>query len=138
MKVEKCKFGRLINAYLDDELSGKKQKALVAHLKKCALCNQELNSLRNLNSQLASFEKVPVPKYCKIAILNNARDYEASRAKQPRFALKAASLAIAASIIISLAGGTLISRQIFEQREKENYEEVAFAQESFYLYFEGE
>lgn len=138
MKVEKCRFSRFINAYLDDELSKKKQKALRSHLKNCTYCTQELNSMYKLNSQLASFEKVPVPEYCKAAILNHARDYETSKSKQPRFALKAASLAIAASIILSLAGGTLISRQIFEQREKQNYEEVAFAQESFYLYFEGE
>jgi predicted anti-sigma-YlaC factor YlaD len=51
----------LFSDYLDGELPPEEQEAFLSHLQCCAICQKELNTLKQMIHSLSGLPKVPVP-----------------------------------------------------------------------------
>jgi hypothetical protein len=54
------RYGRLLSAYVDDELNANAAEAIASHLSDCARCRIEFDQLRFANGALAEFEIPPM------------------------------------------------------------------------------
>lgn len=70
-----------LDAYMDGELSGRRQAAVERHLARCDSCRAALNDLRDLKPFLSSLDVAPAPNYLTKRILTEA--HEQKRGKRP-------------------------------------------------------
>ncbi|MFC1562209.1 anti-sigma factor family protein [candidate division KSB1 bacterium] len=78
-----------ISAFIDNELTGKKERRLLRHLKNCTRCAAELESLQKNNQQLSRYlelreEFIPEPEPFRKSIITT----EGSAVQQLSFARK--------------------------------------------------
>lgn len=67
------RYRKRLGAYLDGELSKRKQTSLERHLEKCSSCRTVLDSLRHLEKDLFSLDVPAVPADLTLKILTEAR-----------------------------------------------------------------
>lgn len=71
------RYQKRLGAYMDGELSGRKQAAVERHLARCGECRAALNDLRGLDPLLHTLETSPAPADLTARIV--ARAYEQKR-----------------------------------------------------------
>ena len=54
--MNRCRFIKELNSYVDNQLSEKRKIQIEEHLKRCALCSQELEKLKALSEKLKSWQ----------------------------------------------------------------------------------
>lgn len=93
-----------LSAYLDGELSGPEKSEVEAHLKGCAECRGELESLRRANAEFKAHGARRAPEDLKQGILRQAGQKEE----------RVLSFAIAAAVVVLvlLCVGTMFKPQI--------------------------
>ncbi|MDI6784218.1 MAG: zf-HC2 domain-containing protein, partial [bacterium] len=114
----KCKkVQKLIVAYLDNELSARKQNALQSHLAQCPVCSTELESYKKLNGIIETLPKLegrsPIYWQNQVAsIERKVAEVKAGKAPEPavkfawpkpvwqKFAVATATIAIAAIVLL--------------------------------------
>lgn len=107
----KCK--KRLGAYMDGELSGRKQAALERHLAMCSACRAALNDLRALKPLLSTLDVSPAPENLTSRILSRAYGQKKRRETHSFWVWIrtsgtfswAATSATAAALIIGLAMG---------------------------------
>jgi hypothetical protein len=104
----------LLQAYIDGEVTGEAEAALVAHIGTCATCGQELDELRSaaemFHGAMALMIGTPALEAARTGILRASRTHDTAipsiapkRGGIGRFA--AGSLARAAALVLLVAGG---------------------------------
>lgn len=107
------KFDELLNAYLDKELSGKKERVVEEHLSDCPTCQQKSSVLIALKGTVKSkLQSVPAPAYLKERITSRIKAKEEARIPlleriRDLFSLPRLSLAFAPALVLLIICGML-------------------------------
>ena len=109
------RFREDLSAYLDGQLSERRQRRLEEHLAACPACGRELNELRSVVEAVKSLPTVPVPRSFAIQPAAAPRVAPAPRASLAFGALSAAALVVFALLL----GGDLLTRPGGETLERE-------------------
>lgn len=128
-----CSYIQKLNAFIDRELSKKDFEEIKEHLKNCRFCQNEIRELNSINQFLSSYNNNEVPEYLNQRILASVREIslEKNRGFLEKYVLK---FSIAASVLLSLYSGILLSDIAFSAQQNSDLE---FGQETLYSYFEG-
>jgi len=136
MNKEACSYQNKVNAFLDGELESTEYSQMKEHLMSCNSCQQELRDLNKINAELAAWEDVEVPEAIYDSILTETTKLN------PRGHVKLwrslSNLSIAASVLLAMFMGVLMSSNTINQTEysseNESSYEVAFDSYSILSY----
>jgi len=104
------RYGRLLSAYLDNELNAHAAEAIASHLRECTRCRMEFEPLRFANRALGEFEIPPMPSPMIGAhVFRLPALKEVSLLKRLYSQRIAVPLPLAAGLSIALIGVTLFA-----------------------------
>lgn len=130
--MNKCRFQKELSSYLDNELSLNKKRAIEEHLKKCAICSQELSRLTQLSEKLKTWQPSQVSAGFERSVQEKIVFWELERGevkmKKKTLAVLVPSSALVAILVLVFASQFYVKgmqgrlRDIDEQYEP-NYAE---------------
>ena len=137
--IFKCKYAKKLNAYIDGELSQNEFTKIQEHLKDCLYCQKEIRELNKINAFLSGYMNDDIPENLNEKILSTVLEHPINRRKTI-FLRRVNRLSIAASILLSLFSGILLSNITFSNNVTLYAEntEIEFAQDSLYDYLLAE
>lgn len=117
MNKEACSYQNKVNAFLDGELESTEYSQMKEHLMSCHSCQQELRELKKINAELVAWEDVEVPEAIYDSIMAEAAKLN------PRGHVKLwrslSNLSIAASVLLALFMGVLMSSNTINKTESQ-------------------
>ncbi len=133
--IFKCKYAKKLNAYIDGELRKNEFTKIQEHLKDCLYCQKEIREINKINAFLSGYQNEDVPENLNEKILSSVLEHPINERKTI-FLRRVSRLSIAASILLSLFSGIILSNITFSNNSTlfaENTE-IEFAQDSLYDY----
>ena len=129
----KCKYSKLVNAYLDGELPKKKVGKFKAHLHECSICQNELRRINTLNGFLSKYKTEEMPRTAYKEILKETGEVK-KHLKTIVLFHKISKISVAASIVLAFVAGILVSNKTFASNSDTT--NIEFADNSFYEYLD--
>ena len=113
--MNRCRCIKELSSYLDSQLSGKRKIQIEEHLKRCALCSQELEKLKALSEKLKSWQAPALDVSFDSSVKNKivALELEKERVKMNK---KTLSILIPAGAIAGILIVSLLSLNVYMKR----------------------
>ena len=130
---KKCKFVKIMNAFLDNELPEKETAFLREHIKTCRDCQNEIRDYSIINQFLGRYQDEDVPKYLSKKILAEVKEKE-DKYYIHRYSLKFTKWALAASVGAAFLIGAYLSNMMFSSLDQYSFD---LGEDTLFSYFEG-
>ena len=112
------KIKKLIQLYIDQEIDSEKTQLLEEHLKTCANCQKEVNTLTSLKKLISSQEKITPSQDFTAKLMEKIRKQETLKMNLERVAKRLLPLPLALGLLIFTYLGSL---QIRKENSLEEY-----------------
>lgn len=123
--MEKCKFSKRLNIYLENEVTKAERVVIENHLKNCSICQKVLTELKEekllISDFLSEYKEQSISDSFKNKIIASTKNVH----KRPTYLKRVVEFSIAVSLTLSFALGILISRAVLNENT-----EIAFSNES--------
>lgn len=135
-------YRKRLGAYLDGEMSRRKDAAVERHLKKCPSCTAALEGIRGLDPVLRSVDVPNPPSDMVLRIMSEARTLKAFRSRrdageshrslflQPAWAFRAATVGVT---VVGLVAGSFMGWSTRQGSTGPEYENRGVGMEDGYL-----
>jgi anti-sigma factor RsiW len=117
-----AKIKRSISSYIDGELSKNERNLFETHIRDCEACGKELEAMRAVHTLFAQTEQFKAPYgFATRVMANLAGQRSKKRLFIPLFAKFGEALLIAAVVILGIASGAILVKDV----EPQNGQDVA-------------